>query len=320
MKRHFQGYIEPTELYRTNEGFYNSPSCQGTMIEDKERTLAFQKAITGKTKKDFTVLDFGAGSGILSMFAAQAEAKKVYAVEWSRMAPIAEKIIQENNLNQIIQIANEDIRKTNFPKVDLLMSECLGHLGYDEDTVGIFLDVRNKLLKKGGQIIPENLTLFLAPTNFSKIHRENIKPWKKEKYSFNFQSLGKKAMNHIYVVPIEQQFLISDGKKINTCDLKTAKNYDFQTKVEFRTNKKTRIYGLCGWWESRLSEKVILSTAPDKLLTHWEQCFLPIAPTKVEKNDLVTVLFSIKRLKHSRVKFSWIVSIGNYKSTHLCVV
>lgn len=320
MKRYFEGYIEPTELYRTNEGFYNSPSCQGAMIEDKERTLAFQKAITEKTKKNFRVVDFGAGSGILSMFAAAAGAKKVYAVEWSRMAPIAEKIIQENNLNQIIQIANKDIRKSKFPKVDLLMSECLGHLGYDENTVGIFLDIRDKLLKKGGQIIPENLTLFLAPTNFSKIYHENIKPWEKEKYSFNFQSLGKKAMNHIYVISIKQNFLISDGKKINTCDLKTAKNYDFQVKVEFRANKKTKIYGLCGWWESRLSEKIILSTAPDKPLTHWEQCFLPILPTKVEKNDVIIAQFSVKRLKHSRVKFSWTVSINDHESTHLCVV
>jgi histone-arginine methyltransferase CARM1 len=46
--------------------------------------------------KDKIVMDVGAGSGILSLFAAQAGAKRVYAVEASRSAENARKLIKAN--------------------------------------------------------------------------------------------------------------------------------------------------------------------------------------------------------------------------------
>ncbi len=41
-------------------------------------------------------MDVGAGSGILSLFAAQAGARKVYAVEASNMAESARALIEAN--------------------------------------------------------------------------------------------------------------------------------------------------------------------------------------------------------------------------------
>ena len=41
-------------------------------------------------------MDVGAGTGILSLFAAKAGAKKVYAIEPSRTEELARKIIEEN--------------------------------------------------------------------------------------------------------------------------------------------------------------------------------------------------------------------------------
>lgn len=52
------------------------------MLNDKIRTNAYYKAIAGNPHlfKDKIVLDVGCGTGILSLFAAEAGAKKVYAV------------------------------------------------------------------------------------------------------------------------------------------------------------------------------------------------------------------------------------------------
>lgn len=79
--------------------FYALLSQQQNMMQDYIRTATYQKAILDNSQ-DFegkVVLDVGAGSGILSFFAAHAGAAKVYAVEASSMAQHANVCIQNYN-------------------------------------------------------------------------------------------------------------------------------------------------------------------------------------------------------------------------------
>lgn len=80
------------------------------MLQDYVRTSTYQRAIliNGEDFKDRVVLDVGAGSGILSFFAVQAGAAKVYAVEASSMALHAEVFFfQYNNHFKIISFKKE---------------------------------------------------------------------------------------------------------------------------------------------------------------------------------------------------------------------
>jgi ribosomal protein L11 methylase PrmA len=53
--------------------------------------------------KDKLVMDVGCGSGILSLFAAKAGAKKVYAIEASNVAKAAEKLVEKNGLGHVVR-------------------------------------------------------------------------------------------------------------------------------------------------------------------------------------------------------------------------
>ncbi|CAM9570824.1 unnamed protein product, partial [Laminaria digitata] len=65
--------------------YYAQLTHQQNMLQDSVRVSAYQRAII-ENAADFkgkVVLDVGTGSGILAFFAAQAGARKVYAVEAS---------------------------------------------------------------------------------------------------------------------------------------------------------------------------------------------------------------------------------------------
>jgi predicted RNA methylase len=71
------------------------------------------------------VLDVGSGTGILSIFAAQAGAKKVFAVEASNLAELSREIVKENDFSAIIEVANCKIEDFKLPagmnQVDIII-------------------------------------------------------------------------------------------------------------------------------------------------------------------------------------------------------
>ena len=75
---------------------YSSFHIHEEMLKDTVRTRSYQRAIMDNPEdfKDKIVMDIGAGTGILSIFAAKAGAKHVYAIEYAEIAIFAKEIIK----------------------------------------------------------------------------------------------------------------------------------------------------------------------------------------------------------------------------------
>lgn len=100
------------------------------MPQDTCRTGTYYSAIL-QNVSDFygkVVVDVGAGTGILSLFACQAGAKKVYAIEASDMAAYAKQLAEGNPmLGQRVEIIHGKIEDVDLPeKADILISEPMG--------------------------------------------------------------------------------------------------------------------------------------------------------------------------------------------------
>lgn len=73
------------------------------MIQDQVRTATYASFILKSgIFQDATVLDVGCGTGILSLFAARAGAKRVIAVDASDIALKAKKIVEANGYEDVI--------------------------------------------------------------------------------------------------------------------------------------------------------------------------------------------------------------------------
>lgn len=82
------------------------PDIHEIMLKDRVRTLAYRSFILHPANaprfQGKVVLDVGCGTGILSMFAAKAGARKVYAVDASNVAYKAMRNIKANGLEETI--------------------------------------------------------------------------------------------------------------------------------------------------------------------------------------------------------------------------
>lgn len=56
-------------------------------------------------------MDIGTGTGILSMFAVKAGAKKVYAIEKADIYKLAKKNVQENKMEDRIIVINQFVEE-----------------------------------------------------------------------------------------------------------------------------------------------------------------------------------------------------------------
>lgn len=82
------------------------------MLKDEVRTKTYEMAIMQNKHlfQDKIILDVGCGTGILSMFAAQAGAKHVYAVDCSSIADQARQIVELNGFSDKITVIKGKVR------------------------------------------------------------------------------------------------------------------------------------------------------------------------------------------------------------------
>lgn len=187
-------------------------------------------------------MDVGAGSGILSLFAARAGAKKVIAVEASNVAKSAKKLAEKNGLGHIVLIIDleqievveacvEDIKDTSLENsIDVIISEPIGTILYNERMLETYIIARNKFLKPGGKMFPSEAYLCIAPFYDERLYSEQVNKttfWANTSfYGFDISTLRTQATQEKFRQPV-----------IETYDPKTQ--YKLDLIVQFVIRGKT---------------------------------------------------------------------------------
>ena len=143
------------------------------------------------------VLDVGAGSGILSVFAARAGAARVYAVEQTSIAVLAQELAAANGVADIVQVIQGDVMDIEPPEtVDVIVSEWLGGFGIDEGMLVPVIAARDRWLKPGGIMIPRSVTAWVALVH-DRYLAETVDFLRADPYGLDFADLVEKTVNEI---------------------------------------------------------------------------------------------------------------------------
>jgi precorrin-6B methylase 2 len=115
-------------------------------LKDEVRTFAFRDAIRAVVRPGDVVVDVGAGSGILSFFAAEAGAARVYAVEIDPVsaAAVRHSIALNPAIADRVQVVEGDAALVSLPHADVVVAEIIETGLLDEQQVPVLNALRRR--------------------------------------------------------------------------------------------------------------------------------------------------------------------------------
>lgn len=251
------------------------------MLKDEVRTLTYRNSIYHNKHlfKDKIVLDVGCGTGILSMFAAKAGAKKVIGVECSNIVEYAKKIVADNYLSNVITIIKGKVEEVTLPDgcehVDIIISEWMGYCLFYESMLDTVLFARDKWLKPGGMLFPDRACLYLTAIEDRQYKDEKINWWDNV-YGFDMSSIRSVAITEPLVDVVDPKQVVTNSALIKEVDLYTVTkaDLDFSSDFTLQVCRDDYIQALVTYFTvefSKCHKRVWLSTSPDSPYTHWKQ-------------------------------------------------
>lgn len=296
------------------------------MLTDRPRQEAYHEAILSNRSlfAGKTVLDVGAGTGILSIFCAQAGASKVYAIEASNIANLAREVVASNGFEKTIEVHQtkvEDFKLNGDDQrqVDIIVSEWMGFYLLHEGMLDSVLFARDKFLKPNGSMFPQTASIHVAPCAVPSLFDAWDSHDGVQMQAFATALRAQKSLKpEIMVVPSEN--LLHEGTVMAWFDLNEVTLEDLN---EFVFNEVIvvqqpgRYQGICLWFDVSFpanddGDSVTLSTSPSAEPTHWKQTVI-LLPDQyqecVEPNEPVAFNISMKRNEENQRQYKLEVTI-----------
>ncbi|KAK8500221.1 hypothetical protein V6N12_002326 [Hibiscus sabdariffa] len=309
---------------------------QKEMLSDRVRMDAYYNAVF-KNKHHFqgkTVLDVGTGSGILAIWSAQAGARKVYAVEATKMSEHARTLVRANNLQDIVEVIEGSMEEIDLPeKVDVIISEWMGYFLLRESMFDSVICARDRWLKPTGVMYPSHARMWVAPIRSGLVDQKKndyegaMDDWygfledTKDYYGVDMSVLTKpfsEEQQKYYLQTslwnnLHPNQVIGTAAVIKEIDCLTVSVNDIlQVKSNFSSvinMVPTRFCGFAGWFdvhfrgrgEDPAQQEIELTTAPSPNNgTHWgQQVFFFHPPLHVDEETNLNVSFLMTRSKEN---------------------
>ncbi len=299
-------------LYRNkNRKLFTNTYVHQKMLADTIRCQRYHDALVKHVKPDSVVVDLGTGTGILAIFAAKCGAKKVYAIDHSDIIQHAEKLAKREGLTNIEFIHGHSSRFVPNSKVDILVHDQIGSYLFDEKMIVNIVDLRERVMRSDGLILPGHYDLFLEPV---QMHSDRVVRhiWDEKICGVDITSLSELEVPYSWY----HRFSFNDPGAVDhfLCEPESVLSFDLHTineESQLPTQlsysrpvvKGGRIDGFLVYFHARFDDEVFFTTGPeaDRAMS-WSYQLLRTKPLQYETGQTLNFNIEVDRWSNTN---SW---------------
>lgn len=262
----------------------------GRMADDGVRMDAYARAIARVVRPGSTVLDLGAGTGIFTLLALRAGAKRVHAVEPNPAVFLLPELAAANGASEGIVVHSTTSFDVTLPEpVDVVISDMRGALPLNDDHIDAVRDARARLMRPGGTLLPARDRLFVAPVESHDLWRAFARCWESfERLGVDARAARTSILNGFYgdaKAPVCASNMLAPGAVWGELDYATTNGEPLEGTVEVVVTRAGIVHGLSLWFEATVHGDIGYSTEPGSQLTYG-RAFLPLLePVPVRHGD-----------------------------------
>lgn len=262
------------------------------MLADRQRLDVYWSAIRRYVHADDRVLDLGAGSGVLSFFAAENGAT-VHALEHGPVIEAAQAVGRANNVQNVTFHREHSRRFRSNETFDVLLHEQIGNAVLDEMLVENISDIRRRLLKPGGKILPNRLDMFIEPVELRPDMRTPF-AWQQKIRGIDFGAMlptARLSNSYLYkeLRPFPFGRFLTDQDPLLTIDLGSVTPKDIPNGLTYErpANAEGVMDGFCVYFEASFDDDLSFTSSPALPVTNWAVPLLRVAPRTVQPGELI---------------------------------
>jgi protein arginine N-methyltransferase 1 len=297
-------YPSAEDRYRDfNTWYFAQFGEQERMIADRRRMDFYHRAVARHIRPGDRVCDLGTGTGILAAFASRAGASRVYAIDHSTILGHARDLAAHNRIENVefVSVHSRDFRPD--APVDVILHEQMGDCLFDESMLENVADLRDRILKPGGRILPSRFELYCEPVRLRDDRRVPFL-WEMNVHGFDYSCLEPSRpldAEYYYRRSCEsglvEAFLAHPEPAIEV-DLQTVDPAGLPRELAYsRTvTNPGRIDGFAVYFQARVDDDLRLTTSPldPERAPHWGYRVLRADRDEFSQGDVIDVRLGVE--------------------------
>ena len=260
-----------------NRRYFSGLEVHEEMVADVVRNEAYHRAIAKHVGPDDVVVDFGTGTGLLAFFAASKSPRKIYAIDHSDILPISREIAEKNGISGVDFIRVNSRKFQPAEPVDVIIHEQISPDLFSENMVANVADLRRRILRPGGKILPGYFDLYIEPVMLKDDCRLPFL-WEQDVFGVRYggqrqtmESRFGKAYYRRIIHPGDVDRILSRPEKVLSVDLHSMDESDLPKTVKLQRiiRDDGRMDGFAMYFTVRFDDEISFSTSPLDRRTHW---------------------------------------------------